>query len=82
VAYLIVIPGELAIASATRNPGISKTSGFRGNDGGGQPTYLMNFGSTTLDGVTIDGGPKTQEPFDPSTSPGQAKLRVIGQEDC
>jgi hypothetical protein len=25
----VVIPGELAVASATRNPGISKTSGSR-----------------------------------------------------
>jgi hypothetical protein len=47
---LSVIPGKLAIASATRNLGISKTSGcaFRSMTGRETLTSFANFSSRTL----------------------------------
>jgi len=48
---LSVIPGKLAIASATRNPGKSKIldTRFREYDGAEVADYLANFNSRTLD---------------------------------
>jgi hypothetical protein len=45
-----VIPGKLATASATRNPGKSKTSGYPLSryDGGRSLLYYANFSSRTL----------------------------------
>jgi hypothetical protein len=45
-----VIPGNLAIASATQNPGKSKTSGyhFYGYDVGRSLIYFAHLGSRTL----------------------------------
>jgi hypothetical protein len=47
-----VIPGKLAMASATRNPGKSKTSGylpaFVGMAVGRSLIYFADFSSTTL----------------------------------
>jgi hypothetical protein len=69
---LSVIPGKLAIASATRNPGISKTSGFlrafAGMTGRETLTSPADFSSTTL--ASASGG------F-PAAGPDRFRLRTF-----
>ena len=53
----IVIPGKLATASATRNPGFQEglDSRFRGNDVGEVVPFSSDFLDTTLDCLGIFG---------------------------